>query len=383
MGRDTFTSYSFETAAASKGISFERHEDGTRSAKSRVTHEAEQRSRNTGKLDPAVDPAVMVIRRSLPRFEEQSDGRFMLTVGCPMDVESTCDTTGSMGDNVQTMINVLPETYGLISEVLPGYDPQLALGIFGDKVDRFIINRPQFEMTAEKIVDYVTKLVPEGNGGDGPEDPQYAIFGAAYLTDTYTNKLGLKGYHFLITDAPMHRERLDPNLIERVYGENVWKDLADNGFPKITRSNLPDYDDMFEALHNRAHAFMIALDGADRHFTDCYDVAHRVNICDTACLPAIEAAIIGLTEGTLQPMKIRDFLKNHQVSAENIHAAMPGLNHVILAAQRKLEQASGNIIPKKGDIFASKTELQPVNVGAKMPDVPVLEVKEPKKSSWI
>ena len=381
MGRETFTHYSFDTATASRGISFERDKDGSRRATTRVTHEAEQRSRNTGKLDPAVDPAVMVIRRSLPRFEEKPNGRFELTIGCPMDVESTCDTTGSMGDNVQTMINVLPETYGVISEVLPGYDPQLALGIFGDKTDKFIVNRPQFEMTAEKIVDYVTKLVPESDGGDLAEDPQYAIFGAAYLTDTFTNKIGLKGYHFLITDAPMHEERLDPNLIERVYGENVWKELADNGHPEITRTSLPDYDDMFKALHNRAHAFIIGLRDATSHFSTYYDVNHRVRIADTRCLPAIEAAIIGLTEGTLQPMDLRKFLNDHQVSEANSDKALEGLNRVPLCAQRKLEQAAGIVIPKKGDLFAKKTDLQPTTY---TPDVPVLKVpKESKKSGWI
>ena len=382
MGRETFTHYSFETAVESKGISFERKADGTRRATSSVTREAEQRSRNTGKLDPAVDPAIMVIRRSLPRFEEMPDGRFEMTVGCPMDVESSCDTTGSMGDNVQTMIEVLPETYGIISEVLPGYDPQLALGIFGDKVDRFIINRPQFEMTAEKIVDYVTKLVPESNGGDGPEDPQYAIFGAAYLTDTYTNRLGLKGYHFLITDAPMHNERLDPNLIERVYGENVWKELADNGHADITRKTLPDYDDMFKALHARAHAFMISLKGAEDYFERYYDDHHRICISDTRCLPAIEAAIIGITEGTLQPMEVKKFLKDHQVSERNAGQALPGLNRVMFAAQRKLQQAAGIVIPVKGDIFATKTDLQPVAKVGETVEAPKPK-KEPKKSSWI
>ena len=76
MGRDVFTDYSFKTAATARGIEFERRSDGSRRAKSSVTHEAEQKSRNSGKLDPSVDPAVMVIRRSLPRFEETPDGKF-------------------------------------------------------------------------------------------------------------------------------------------------------------------------------------------------------------------------------------------------------------------------------------------------------------------
>ena len=352
--------FSFETAARSKGVSFEKKSDGTRRATKSVTHAAEQRSKASGKLDPAVDPAVMVIRRSLPRFEELPDGRFEMTVGCPMDMESSCDTTGSMGSNVQTMIEVLPETYDTIMKVLPGYDLQLALGIFGDKVDSFVMNRPQFEMTAEKIVDYVTKLVPESAGGDSPEDPQYAVFGAAYLTDTYTNRLGLKGYHFIITDAPMHTD-LDPNIIERIYGEKVWQELADNGHGDIDRKHLPDFDEMFAALHARAHAFIIGVGGISSSFRRYYDEQHRVEIRDTRCLPAVEAAIIGLTEGTLQPMDVKKFLRENQVSSSNIEAAVPGLSAVEFAVQRALEQKSGNVIPKKGDIFASKRDLQPVD----------------------
>lgn len=379
MGRDVFTDYSFKTAASAKGIEFERRSDGSRRAKSNVTYEAEQSSRDSGKLDPAVDPAVMTIRRSLPRFEETPDGKYRLTVGCPMDVESTCDTTGSMGSNVQTMIEVLPETYGMISKVLPGYDPQLALGIFGDKCDRFVMNRPQFEMTAEKIVNYVTKLVPESAGGDGPEDPQYAIFGAAYLTNTYVNRLGLKGYHFCISDASFHDD-LDPNILERVYGKHVWQDLADNGFGEITRRNLPDFDDMFKALHARAHAFFIGIECTPSKWLHYYDSAHIIQIESTRYLPQIEAAIIGLTEGAIEPMDVRQWLKDNQVNDYNINLAMRGLKNVKFAAQRDLEKASGLKIPQKGDIFASKQDLQPISHSD---DAAVDSTRDESTNTWL
>ena len=380
MGRPSFTSYDFEEATKSRGIKFETTPDGSRRASKSVTAKAEQKSRSTGKLDPSVDPAVMVIRRSLCPFEETPDGRYVLSVGCPMDIESTCDTTGSMGGNVQTMIEVLPETYDTIAKVLPGYNLQLALGIFGDKCDRFVMNRSQFEMTAEKIVGCISNLVPERNGGDLPEDPQYAVFGAAYLTNTYTNRLGLKGYHFVITDAPMHRD-LDPDIIERIYGKNVWQALIDNGHPEITRTSLPDVYDLFKDLHKRAHAFLIEVYGPISDFDRFYDQAHRVCISDTRCLPAIEAAIIGLTEGTLQPMDIRQFLKNNQVSEYDIRRAMDGLNNVRFGAQRELEQKSGNRIPQKGDIFASKQDLQPATLAEEAPATN--DANTDSNSSWL
>lgn len=247
----------------------------------------------------------------------------------------------------------------MVSKVLPGYDPQFALGIFGDVCDNFVINRPQFEMQADKIVDYVTKLVPEGNGGDAPENPQYAMFGAAYLTDASTNRLGIKGYHFVITDAGLHG-RLDPNVIERIYGKDVWKDLADNGFPEITRTNLPDMDELMKALNQRVHAFFIGVGRTSSAWYDLYDDGHRIEICNTRCLPQVEAAIIGLTEGTLEPIDIEKFLKDNQVSDVNIHYALPGLKLVPFAVQRMLEEASGHKIPQKGDIFATKQDIEPI-----------------------
>ena len=360
MGREKFTTYDFDSTLRSKGISYSSDDSGHRHVHTRVTAEAEQHVRKTGRPRPSVDPAVMTIRRSLPRFDELPDGRFVMTVGCPVNVESSCDTTGSMGSNVQTAIEVLPETYGMISEVLPGYDPQLALGIFGDVQDNFPLNRPQFEMTAEKIVNYVTDLAPESDGGDAAEDPQYAAFGAAYLTDAFLNRLGLMGYHFIITDAPMHH-RVDPNELERIYGENVWKDLADNGFGDITRRSVPDVKEVFKALHKRCHAFYIAVGRMRNDWFEFYDPHHRVLIDDTRCLPAIEAAIIGLTEGTLQPMDVRKFLEDHQVSRDNIEAALPHLMKIKFAEQRKLQEKAGIKIPQKGDVFAKKTDLQPVD----------------------
>lgn len=365
MGYDVFTEHTFDRATAAKGVSFTRDREGHRHTASNVTAKAEQHVRKTGRPPRRVDPAADgVIRRSLMRFEPLPDGTFKVTVGFPIPVESSCDTTGSMGNNVNTAMEVLPETYATISEVLPGRDLQLALGIFGDISDRFPMCRPQFEMTAEKIVEYITDLAPERDGDDYPEDQQYPVFAAAYLTDTYANCCGLKNYHFVITDAPMHA-RLDPDQLERIFGENVWKRLADNGYAQIARSKLPSYDEMFAELHRRAHAFIIGVEYAPEYIGDYrryYDEHHRIMINDTRCLPAIEAAVIGLTEGTLQPLDIETFLRNHQVSEQNIKAALPGLKKVVFRAQRLLEEKSKLVggLPKAGDIFASKDDINPI-----------------------
>lgn len=388
MGRDTFTEHDFAKATAEKGIVFTERGDGSLRAECDVSRNAKEEAFSSHKLHPSVDPAVMVVRRSLPRFEQLDDGTYRMTVGMPIDIEDSCDTTGSMGDNVQRRMEGLVNMYEAVSEVLPGCDPQLALGIFGDRhdigghPDRFPLQRPQFEMTASKIVDYVAHLVPEGGGADSPEDPQYAIFAAAYLTDTFTNRCGLKGYHFLITDAAFH-DILDPSVIEELFGKNVWNELAENGHPEIKRNSLPTFNELFAALHRRAHAFLISVGRSHDslgNFNNYYDFEHRIRISDTTCLPAVEAAVVGLTEGTLQPLDVKKFLEDHQVSSFNIYDALPGLMKVPFCAQRKLERESKVLtgpLPKKGDIFARKTDVNPIRRAEDMPvDVEVLSIDD-------
>ena len=351
MGDPIFTRHSFTTETERRGISFE--SDG-RASKS-VAEKAARQAATTKKLHPSVDPATEPIHRSLLRFSPYED-KFRVTVGLPVPIESTGDVTGSMGDNVQIMLGVLPQTYELISKVLPGCDPQLSLGIFGDEVDDFIMSRPQFEMTAEKIVEYCANLFSSGSGGDYPEDPQYSVYAAAYLTDAYINKIGLKGYHFLITDAPMHGTVYKRNL-RRIFGDQVFDAVRDNGF------DLPDtpaVEQLFADMKKIFHAFILLVDSnANDFWSSYYDGAHIVQIDSTKYLPQVEAAIIGLTEATLEPAELKQFLIDTQVPAAEAEKLARKLLRVEYGAQRKLEEASGYKLPQKGDIFDHKTDLQP------------------------
>ena len=202
MGHETFSVESYRTARRAYGVT---HDEG-------VTRKAEQRARDTGRLSEIVDPAINPVRFSKIRLNPHQK-KWIATLGCPMDIEVSCDTTGSMGGEVDTEMMVLPDLYKAVAEVLPGYDPQLCLGIFGDVCDDFVLCRPQFEMEAPKIVNYLKEMAPQRGGGDTPEDPQYAMFARAYLTDAYTDHIGLKGYHFVVTDAACH-ERLERGTIE-------------------------------------------------------------------------------------------------------------------------------------------------------------------------
>ena len=137
---------------------------------------------------------------------------------------------------------------------------------------------------------------------------------------------------------------------------------------------MPTIAEMFKALHARAHAFLLDIqhewcttsDNLAKDYGAYYDVHHRITINNAGYMPYVEAAAIGLTEGTLQPMDIEKFLRDHQVDEANIRLALPGLKAVNFRAQRMLEQKAREAgiltgpLPKKGDIFASKTDVNPI-----------------------
>ena len=158
------------------------------------------------------------------------------------------DTTGSMGGEVDTEMQVLPDLYNAVSTMLPGYDPQLCLGIFGDCGDKFVMCRPQFEMEAPKIVNYLKEMAPQRGGcGNYGEDPQYAMFARAYLTDAYTNHLGIKGYHFIVTDEPYHNS-LSRDQINRIFGLSIFENEL-----KYMDNELPTIRDMVTELKRKTH----------------------------------------------------------------------------------------------------------------------------------
>lgn len=354
MGRQTFSLTDYHAAS-------ERYVPKSGSA----TRSAEQHAKRTGKLNPLVDPAQYgVIRRSLPRFEQKESGLFELTIGTPMPVETRLDTTGSMGGNVDVALKVLPDAYALCGQALEGYDLQMAIGIFGDVVDEFVLCRPQFEMVADKIVEQLTLMVPERAGGDATEDPEYGLFGAAYLTGAYINRIGLKGYDFTVSDAPT-REHLSEKQLTRIFGEEVFEKVAKNGH-QIDRDDLPNTHEVVMDLQARAHAFFLQVD--DRGYGDTrvhnqwskfYGHERVVVLPSVELLPQVQAVIIGLTEGTLELDTVSDFLTNNNVSKNDAKRITDSVANVPIGAQVALEHYDRR--PMKGDLFKEKTDLWPID----------------------
>jgi len=330
-------------------------------AKSGVTQRAEQAAIITGKLNALVDPAGFdVIRLSLPRVGEvevengvKGITYYELLIGAPMSIETRVDTTGSMGGNVDVAMRVLPDAFESWSKVLKGYDLQIATGIFGDRLDTFPLCRPQFEMEVEKIVEQLTLMVPLKAGGDEAEDPDFGIFAGAYLTRAYINRIGFKRYDFTVTDAP-GRGQIARKELEQIFGDEVFVKVEENGFDNIGHRGPIQLMDVWGDLTEQAHAFVLQV--GDREFTADWwrkIVGNRlVQLPNTECLPLVQAAIIGLTEGTLTLDGVEEFLVTFNRSGEEAREIVDSLSKIPVGEQKQLLNAQ--YLPVKGDIFAGK-----------------------------
>lgn len=336
-----------------------------------TTSAGREEMNRTGKLHPLVDPAGFgLIRKSWPRYVELPDGRFHNVAGIPMLFESLLDTTGSMCKNVKLAFNSLPKLYDLLTSgevpVLGRYDPQIINSIFGDAVDDFILARAQAEMD-EKIAEQLTLMVAPngGGGGNGGEDPEYGFFAAAYLTDAFITRYGLKPYHMTVTDEPSHGY-IDMKGLVRVFGDEVLDKVIENGY-SIDSKNLPDTAELVSNLKKRAHAFMISVGGNNatywtQYWTQYYGAERVVVVDSTANLAYVQAALIGLSEGVLDlqslPGYLRDFGCNER-EARDIQRAVAGIP---IGAQCAL--ANFDKIPEKGMVFAQKHDLWPIEASS-------------------
>jgi len=346
MRKGVFTRSLYTSAKATRGV-----------GEKDVTKRAEQEAKKTGKLNPLVDPAGFgAIRLSLPRVEKRDDGRYELLVGTPMPVETRVDTTGSMGGNVDVAMKVMPDAFEAFSKVLDGYDLQVNTGIFGDVQDNFPLCRPQFEMDADKIVNQLTLMVPERDGGDTPEDPDLGIFGGAYLVRAYINRIGLKGYDFTVTDAP-GRGIIAGDQITRVFGKDAFEKVAENEHP-IERQGALQLDEVWNALLDRAHAFVLQVgdsQSTSRFWTNHIGENRLVMLPDTKYTPYVQAAIIGLTEGTLILSDIVDFLQEFNLDKGICNRIAEAVSGIPIGAQSQLLSFSRR--PQKGDLFAGKPDV--------------------------
>ena len=288
-----------------------------------------------------------------------------------------------MGDNVDRAHKALPDICELTAAVLPERDPFYCASVFGDTCDQFVLCRGQFEALAERMVDQLTLMNPERGGGDIPEDPHYGFFGAAFLTRAYLQLIGLRSYDFTITDAPAH-DRLSPTQLTRIFGPHVFDKVRENGYT-LDQKDLPTNCELVSEMLKRTHAFMLLVTHGARdlqnYWSGIFGSERVVVLPEIELVPHVMATAIGLTEGTLDLRSAVDFLNNSNLSRTDAKRVIDALAHIPLGAQRALPNYGR--LPVKGDVFAQKTDLWPMNPN----DVPQSDETEepepPKDGGWL
>lgn len=374
MGRATFSRVSYDATM-----------NTARSAGS-ATHVGEERIRRGQGLDRLVDPAGNgLIRLSLARKDQRPDGLWEMTVGAPMLVETLLDTTGSMGGNVAIALDKLPLLYALLKEgdraVLSRYDLQLITAIFGDVMDRYVLNRSHAEM-GDKIAEQMTMMYPEkGGAGNGKEDPEYGLFAAAYLTRAQANDYNLKTYHFTISDEPIY-EDFDEKTLVRVFGETVFDKVIENGH-EVSRHSLPDAQQVINDLLRRAHAFFLQVDSRSdvtEQWSRLYGSDRVVVLPEVGLLPQVQSAIIGLTEGVLDLQSLEEYLESNEVSHADAKRIARSVAGIPIGAQAALP--SFDSVPKAGALFKEKSDIWPIGY-ASVTDAVVDEGDPEESGRWL
>lgn len=363
MGKDTFSRTAYKSV----------HDRATKGGTTSATREAEEKVTQGIGIDPLVDPKGLPhlgpVRMSLPRFEKKGN-LWILTKGMPMAEETLLDTTGSMGDNVDLAFGVLPKSYEMLTSgkkpILGRYDVQIATAIFNDVKDNLddgkpVLCRTQFEM-AEKIAVQMSLMPPGRNGkGNGKEDPQFGLFAAAYLTAASINRYGLKYYHFTVSDEPIV-ETIELKWLKSIFGDDVLERVKENGYD-FKAKNLPDTAKAVADLQTKAHAFFLQVDDrtdVTNQWTDLYGPEHLIMLPGgTEYLHCVKAVVIGLTEGVLNLSSAADFLRDHEVSADNTRKIVRAVAHIPLGVQKLFPNFEK--LPKAGDLFRNKTDLWPIS----------------------
>lgn len=353
MGRNTLTREAYLSV-----------HDEVKKDRGRTTERAEQKIRRGEGLDPLVDPKGFgVIRRSLTRMEEV-EGHFVSTMGLPMLVEVRFDTTSSMGGNVDLAFQALPRTYDLLfgrpEAVLSRYDLQIINSIFNDKDDPVVLCRSQAEMGI-KIAEQLRMMVPVRAGGDTAEDPQYGIFGGAYLVRSNARLFGLGTYDFTITDAPGRLE-IKEHLLKSIFGDDVIDKVNENGF-QMKSGKIPSTKQVVKDLLVNAHAFVLLVDDVDDYtkqfWRDIYGKERVVILPRTELVPEVQAAIIGLTEGRLDLQNLEAYLmKAAQLSASDAREIKRAVAGIPIGAQ--MLRPNFNKVYEAGAKFAKKSDIFPI-----------------------
>ena len=144
----------------------------------------------------------------------------------PLDILFVLDTTGSMGEEINRLINTIEIINMNLMEFSPKPDIRFGMVLFKDKQDGYVTKIVPFTNKLKEFTKTLSKVYASG-GGDKPEDLQAALHDA--VKNVEWRKNGVKAA-FIITDAPPHLNYPD----EKYRYTNAAKDAKKAGIKLFT-----------------------------------------------------------------------------------------------------------------------------------------------------
>ena len=119
---------------------------------------------------------------------------------------------------------------------------------------------------------------------------------------------------------------------------------------------------MIEDLKAKTHQFILVVKSYDSasfwFWRDLCGEKSVIEIDSTRQLPAVISAIIGLTEGTIEVVGLKEHLGKFGNAG-----LIKQLSNIDIGAQARLRHALPHPVPKAGDIFAKKGDIWPIQPG--------------------
>jgi hypothetical protein len=320
-----------------------------------VSNLGREHVRKTGKLHPLVNPATRgATRESRSRLVEQDDHTWLLPVGVALPILTNFDGTGSMTVNIQYAFDSSAEFHELLAgEQVPlaaRYHLQVATSAVQDVDDPHPLCLSEFE-SGNEFVEQHQLLFPDNQGHDRGAEYQILLYVAGCRMTCDIHRYGLKGHLHVIGDEKGHRLRRSD--VRSVLGIDLETEL--------------EVEEVGMRASEKWHTFYFQVDNRGQflsHATDWWRRAvgrdHILKMGSARYVAYWQAAVIGLTEGTLELERLSDYLTDVARLADKseIKRIVEGVGHIPIGAQTKLPNFGR--LPLAGSVFADREDLWPI-----------------------
>lgn len=322
-----------------------------RTRKEKVHDRGKKVYEETGAMDPLVSVKDGAIRRSKFAWMKNDDGTFTLVNGYKRPYMFASDTTGSFAHAIEAAFAAAPKIYAMLDGNRKGHQMDFSFSVAQDRDDPHdVIQVPQFE-SDERFANHMRLLIPDGNGGDTPEDYDLLIWYAANQVKADLFRYGGKGFFTLLLDAP-GRGVVEAALVEEYLGCKLQHDV--------------DTKVAWEQLMRKFHAFVVLhepTEGAHRFWKQTVGPGRLILAPSKDLIAEVQSGLVHVTD-TLEPTaeSLYKFFRAGGQGSKLSRADSDRIwqSYVDAGVPFGADPKLGIELPKPGDIFAKMTDKWPI-----------------------